>query len=54
MALRVGVLARDVEVWSGATTLEEVTEEEDSTSSAGSGCGIETSSSSSAVPTVVS
>jgi hypothetical protein len=35
-------------------TLEEVTEEEDSTSSAGFDCDIETSSSSSAVPIVVS
>ena len=41
-----------VEVWIGPTILEEVTGEEDSTFSPG--CGVETSSSSSAVPIVVS
>lgn len=41
-----------VEVWIGSTTLEEVTEEEDSTSSPG--CGVEASSSSLAVSIAVS
>lgn len=45
-----GAGVEGVEVWIGPTTLEEVTEEEDSTSSPG--CGVEASSSSSAVPTV--
>jgi hypothetical protein len=41
-----------VEVWIGSTTLEEITEEEDPTSSPG--CGVEASTSSSALPVAVS